>query len=164
MGRVIFFALTAFVFLGISGCSKDDSADIDFGIKGEWELVNWYSNEAIDLNGDGQASTDLYGQWDGCFKHSRLILQEENGNEVLLRYLGVDNKANCTPGIKHNDVITMGYTWSLRNKNLEFNGSDFVDSYPIKELTSKKMVLEGASFLVGSETTYTGGYLEFVKK
>ena len=71
MKKLYFFAS---IMLLLLGCKSDDDANITENISliGTWNLVAWYDTTARDINNDGNASTDLLSQWNGCKKHSKM--------------------------------------------------------------------------------------------
>lgn len=151
---------------------RPDPEDLDRSmansIYGLWKLDDWYDDMPKDINRDGQKSTDLFSQWNGCFKQSELVLSTDPSGKIV--YVGMGNNPKCQPGFEHGDFHNTQY-WELIEENgikyLRFIGDDTLDQYEIIELNSTTLILKGAGFLTCCDpdiSYYTGGYLRYVKK
>lgn len=164
---------TSFFFVIIAlllSCAGDDDSNstkkVDNNIIGSWKLVAWYDDIPRDLNDDGNYSRDLYAQWDGCKKQSKMVLYENQTGEII--YLGANNNPNCPPGFETNDLFSSG-DWSVDDPPIIFTliGDDYEDPYQIIELSETTLVLAGAGFITCCDPAisyYTGGYLEFERE
>jgi len=132
---------------------------------GNWKLVGWYDDIPRDIDKDGNQSTDLFSQWDGCKKQSVLILSEDHTGKII--YTGKINNPKCPPDFKKGSFFTTE-PWELTEENkLEFIGDDYYDSYEIIELNSNILILKGSSFITCCDSSisyFTGGYLKFKKE
>jgi hypothetical protein len=146
--------------------------DPDNLIIGKWKLVDWYNDTPLDINKDGNASTDLYSQWNGCFKHSTIEFFATL-KSAKVTYTGPNNNLRCPPNSRTNDFY---YTFPWRitnppwvisnNQILTFMGDDFLEEYEIIELSTITLILEGSYFLTCCDESisyYTGGFLKFIK-
>jgi hypothetical protein len=139
-------------------------------ILGKWKLEAWYNDTAIDIDKDGNASTDLMSQWNGCWKHSVLEFSEESEYAKII-YIGADNNPECHSGIKTNDFYHSP-PWRIRQTNyqkfseLVFQGDDYQDPYEILELSDETLILKNSGFLTCCNpdiSYYTKGYLKFIR-
>ena len=132
---------------------------------GSWELVGWYDEIPRDINKDGNQSTDLFTQWDGCKKQSVLILSEDYTSKVI--YTGEINNPKCPPNFKKGSFLSTA-NWEITDENiLKFIEDDYLDTYEIIELDSNILVLKGSSFMTCCDVDisyFTGGYLKFKKE
>jgi len=165
MKKLYFFTS---ILLLLLGCKSDDDANITENISliGTWNLVAWYDTTARDINNDGNASTDLLSQWNGCKKHSKMILREDHTGDVI--YTGPDNNPNCPQDFQTNDTFSTG-PWYTEEPPVIFTliGDDFEDPYYIVELSSTTLILQGAGFLTCCDpdiSYFTGGYLKFTRE
>ncbi len=158
---------TIFLFLG---CAKNSSSEIEGSIYGSWKLVNWYNEVPIDINGDGQESTNLFAQWNGCRKESIITLNDDGTS--LMVYTGADNNVNCPPDFRTGDSLG-NFSWQFEEdpatdiKSLVFVGDDYLDAYQIIELTKTKLIIERAGHWTCCDSSisyYTGGFLEFKRQ
>lgn len=137
-------------------------------IVGEWKLVSWYEDEPKDIDQDGNASTDLLSQWNGCRKNIHIHFKDDYWSETT--YTGPDSPVNC-PTYSNGDVIQR-MEWSLRDRGqseqaLEFIGSDYIDSYEIETLDATTLILKGAGFITCCDTDisyYDDGHLKFERQ
>ncbi len=159
-----------FILLLLLSCVKDDSssnnADGNISIVGTWRLIAWYDDIPRDLNDDGNYSRDLLNQWNGCKKHSAMVLNENRTGEII--YVGTNNNPNCPPGLQTNDFFATG-TWTVDEPPVIFTliGDDYEDPYEIVELSDTTLILAGSAFITCCDpdiSYYTGGYLEFVRE
>ena len=65
-----FIAMAAVALLSFS-CSDDDSNELVTSVEGTWTLTSFELNQALDINGDGTASTDMITE-SGCFGNSTI--------------------------------------------------------------------------------------------
>jgi len=163
MKKVIF----TFITLGILfSCNNDDNeSNSDIEIIGDWKLVGWYDDTPKDINNDGQESTDLFSQWDGCKKQSTLILSNDNTGKIV--YNGGIENTRCPTGFETGDFFTTE-PWKFDKINQTFTliGDDYLDSYEVIELSSGTLILKGAGFFTCCDSNisyYTDGYLKFEK-
>lgn len=158
------FLACAFFFIILNSCNKNSSIS-ENRIIGKWQLTEWYNDTPIDINNDGKKSTDLYAQWNGCYKHSTLILNSNFTTNIV--YTGKNNNLKCPPGLVSGDIFSI-QNWKLSEDNdLTFIGDDYLDSYEIIKLTSNVLILKGSGFLTCCDADisyYTGGYLKFKKE
>ena len=153
----------------VMSCTKGDdlpNAPEEITLTGNWKLVDWYDDTPQDINKDGQASIDLFSQWDGCKKQGTLVLAEDNTGKII--YTGANDNPKCPPGFITNDFFTTE-TWETDELFQEFIliGDDYDDTYEIMELTSETLILKGSGFFTCCDPAisyYTQGYLEFKKE
>ncbi len=161
------------LFLGLSllACQNDEGNTVIGGpqeatLVTTWRLVDWYTDEPIDINGDGNASTSLWDQWNGCRKHTLMELLSDQ--TTRLTYTGPNNNPKCPPGTQTNDSY-FWFPWDyVEDENtILFLSDDTAFSYQIVELTVNSLVLDGAGFLTCCDADisyHTDGYLRFVKE
>lgn len=157
---ILFLSIIALLY----SCNSDDNnPEPEAQISGNWKLTEWYDTEARDINGDGNASTDLLSQWNGCWKQSSVFLYGDFTSAKV--YLGESDNQYCFPNIKREIPYPyLPYRITGNNETLTFIGDDFNDSYPIIELTNETLVLKGSGFLTCCDESigyFTGGYLKF---
>lgn len=160
-----FTALTA--ALCLASCSDDDAPiNYENGLVGTWKVVAWYNDTPVDIDGDGTASTDLFAQWNGCYKTSTLTLNA-NGT-TNMTYTGLENNPTCWPGMQTNDSWDY-LPWQIDPADdeypytaLEFIGDDYYLGFEIEELTETTLVLRGAGLYVYDG--FTDGYLKFERQ
>ena len=161
--------LTLIVISLVFGCKNEDESIVqpqEVTIVGNWKLIEWFDDVPRDINNDGQSSTDLMSQWNGCKKQSTLVLSSDHTGKII--YNGENNNPRCPPGFETNDFFTTD-PWEIDDLNQELTliGSDYFDSYEIVELTSESLILKGAGFFTCCDATisyFTGGYLKFRKE
>lgn len=160
------FFLVTYCF-AITNCAyKQSLAKKISSIEGQWQLVAWYNDRPIDINGDGHASIDLYKQWDNCYKHSTLVLEQNPDYyyDALLVYTGKDNPINC-PDLKNNHISILQSRKYLPEENtLNFIYKYYIDTYNVITLNDSILVLESPNLLSYNNkepTKYTGGYIRF---
>lgn len=164
-----FLPFTLLLTLLMISCESDDKpADetASLSLEGNWILTGWYDTEPRDINNDGVVSTDLYSQWNGCKKHSKLILNEDGTGEII--YIGPDNNPNCPENFQTNDSFGSG-PWEVDDPPIIFSliGDDFVDSYIIESLTENELILQGSGFMTCCDESisyFTGGFLQFERE
>ena len=154
--------------LALFSCNSSDPDDDNstLSLVGDWELVDWYDDSPRDINGDGEATTDLWSQWDGCRKHTILTLMEDGTS--MITYTGPDDNPRCPPGRLTDHMFNIE-PWEVDEGNTEFTlvGDDTFDTYEIVEFTSDDLVLEGSGFLTCCDAFigyYTAGFLRFERK
>jgi len=139
--------------------------EIDTRLIGNWKLVDWYDDIPRDINNDGNLSTDLFSQWNGCKKQSTLILLEDHSGKII--YTGKINNPKCPTDYSSGSFFTTE-SWEITDENsLRFIGDDYYDTYEIIELNSNFLILKGSGFMTccDSDISYfTGGYLKFKKE
>ncbi|WP_172805184.1 lipocalin family protein [Aquiflexum balticum] len=142
---------------------NDDSSAL---IKGEWILEDWYDSVPRDINNDGEASNNLFSQWNGCKKQSVLFLLDDRTGKIV--YKGESNNPKCPPGFETNNFFRTGpWEYNEESQLLTFRGDDYLDSYSVIELSPNTLVLKGSGFLTccdASISYFTGGYLKFRKE
>jgi len=161
--------MIVFLLTVVFSCGNDDESndqDLNESIIGNWKLVEWYDDIPRDINNDGNATTDLFSQWDGCKKQSTLVLFEDNTGRIV--YNGENNNPRCPSGFETNDFFTIE-PWELDESNNKFilAGDDTIDEYEIVTLNSETLILEGAGFYSccdASISYFTDGYLKFEKE
>lgn len=130
---------------------------------GIWKLVDWYNEVPIDINGNGDETTDLFSQWDGCRKQSLLVLSEDGTTEIV--YIGENDNPKCPSGFETNDSYSIEpWSYDEQDQSLIFTGDDYIDSYSIIELSDHTLVLDGSGFITCCDFNidyYTGGFLKF---
>lgn len=168
MKRIFFFLIVTWV---LNSCTNQDERPLilekieagDGSIFGNWKLVDWFDEVPRDINGDGQESMDLFSQWNGCGKHTILVLRRDYSGRRI--YIGPNDNPKCPPGTRTNHSSpTLPWKLDENMQRLTFIGSDFFDSYEIVELTTETLILEGAGFLSCCDediSYFTGGYLRF---
>lgn len=143
--------------------NDDDRKETEANIVASWKLVDWYDTEPRDINNDGNASTDLYSQWNGCFKQSTLVLYDDGSARKV--YTGPNNNSKCPPDFQTGDFhTTEPWEISETEQTLTFFGDDYLDVYEIMEMTSTELILAGSGFLTCCDediSFFTGGYLKF---
>jgi len=152
-----------FILLVLNGCSNNSSVSQE-EIFGSWKLIDWFDDKPIDINKDGQASTDLFSQWDGCKKQSILIMDKDFSGRIV--YTGPQDNIKCPPGFQTGDVFDTE-PWTFENGVLTFIGDDYFDSYEIITLSSSTLILRGAGQWTCCDPAisyYTGGYLRFSRR
>jgi len=161
------YLLPILCFFVLLSCKNDDNSESngEVTLLATWKLIDWYDLEARDINGDGTASTNLFDQWNGCKKQSLLTLLEQGESNFI--YTGQPDNDRCRPGMQTFDSFGLE-PWELTNNGMELQliGDDYFDTYRITELTSDKLVLEGAGFMTCCDESisyFTGGYLVFEK-
>lgn len=158
-----------FLLLLFTACQSDDTTKAESSLpslSGTWLLVGWYDEEPRDINNDGVASTNLFDQWNGCKKHSKLILNGNGMGEII--YTGPENNPNCPNDFHTNDSFGAG-PWEVDDPPIIFSliGDDFVDSYIIESLTAEELVLQGSGFITCCDESisyFTGGFLRFERE
>lgn len=149
--------------LVLNGCSNNsNTAEVE--IFGSWKLIDWYNDNPMDLNQDGQVSTDLFSQWDGCKKQSILVLERDFSGRIV--YTGAQDNLNCPPGFQSGDFFNTE-PWKLDDGVLTFIGDDYFDSYDIITLNRNTLVLSGSGQWTCCDPSisfYTGGYLKFSRE
>jgi hypothetical protein len=168
------FMKKLFTFLFISllflGCKSDDDSveeqEQQLEIIGQWRLVDWYDDVPRDINGDGNASTDLYSQWNGCRKGNILVLKDDFTANLV--YTGPNNNPKCPTGMETNDSFAIEpWYYDSNYEELVFMGSDYLDSYQIMELSVTTLVLKGSGFFTCCDpdiSYFTDGYLKFQRE
>ena len=159
-----------FISLLFLGCKSDDNDNVEeqgqLAIIGNWRLVDWYDDVPRDINGDGNASTDLYSQWNGCRKGNILVLKEDFTTRLI--YTGTNNNPKCPPGLETNDTFTIEpWYYDSSYEELVFMGSDYLDSYEIMELNDTTLVLKGSGIFTCCDpdiSYFTDGYLKFQRE
>lgn len=157
--------MVAFTF----GCQDDDEANNqnnEISIIGNWKLIDWFNDTPEDINNDGEESTDLFSQWNGCKKQSTLILSSNNTGKIV--YNGENENPKCPSGFETDDFFSIE-PWEFDELNQTFTliGDDYLDSYDVIELSTETLILEGARFFTCCDSEisyYTGGYLEFERE
>ncbi|WP_299442397.1 lipocalin family protein [uncultured Aquimarina sp.] len=151
------------------GCKNDDESDNqnnEISIIGNWKLIDWYDDTPKDINNDGEESTDLFSQWNGCRKQSTLILSNDNTGKIV--YNGGNNNPKCPPGFDTDDFFpTHPWTFDELNQTFTLMAYDYSDSYEIIELSSEILILKGSGFFTCCDSEisyYTGGYLKFERE
>jgi hypothetical protein len=167
-----FFATIAAAF-ALTGCSDPDNNSFtpEQLLVGRWKLETWYSDTPVDIDNDGTASTDLYSQWDGCYKNSEIKFNADMSTTIT--YTGPENNPSCPPGLIATDNWA-GLPWYVEpatadspNGTIVFTGSDYLESYPIVRLTDTDLIIKGAGLLVNGDAStsyYTDGYLKFTRE
>lgn len=159
------------IILVFSSCSNDDGNDPaadninEPALIANWRLVDWYSEVPIDINNDGNASTNLWDQWNGCHKFSILILNENGTSNI--QYTGPANNPKCPPGHETDEVYEY-LNWFLSDNDtvLNFDLDDVSDTHEIIELSTENLVLKNAGSFSCCDSEinyYTDGYLVFEK-
>lgn len=87
-----FIAIAAVALLGFSCSDDDNSTVLTTSVEGTWTLTSFELNEAIDLNDDGTASTDMIAE-SGCFSNSAITFNDDNTATVSFEELDI----NVTP-------------------------------------------------------------------
>lgn len=148
-----------------SDCNKhmEDLSQNTPTIFGSWKLIDWYDEDPRDINQDGNASTDLFSQWNGCKKEGVLILEKDFTGKIV--YLGKNENPKCPPGFSTNDSFALE-PWEIdkEGKYFTLNGDDYSDSYEIIDLTHDMLILKGSGFFTCCDPAisyYTGGFLKF---
>jgi hypothetical protein len=139
--------------------------DPDNLIIGKWKLVDWYNDTPLDINKDGNASTDLYSQWNGCKKHS-IIEFSATLKYAKIIYTGPNNNLRCPPNFSTNDFFPTEPWEITNNQTLSFIGDDYYDRYEIIELSTTTLVLKRSGLFTCCDeyiSYYTGGFLKFIK-
>ncbi len=157
--------LLIIILIFLFSCNDDDNSVPTVSIIGNWKLIDWYDDTPQDINNDGQASTNLFSQWNGCKKQSKLVLTSDNLGKII--YTGESNNPKCPNGFEANDFFTTE-TWRTDdlNQNFILIGDDYLDTYGIIELTLETLILKGSGFFTCCDSEisyYTGGYLKFEK-
>lgn len=146
------------------GCQIDDEPTN--AIIGNWKLIDWYDETPKDINNNGEESTDLFSQWNGCKKQSTLILSKDNTGRIV--YNGENKNTKCPPGFETNDFFpTEPWKFDERIQTFTLIGDDYLDSYEVIELTTETLILKGAGFFTCCDpeiSYYTGGYLKFERE
>jgi len=166
-----FFA--ALIIAALAGCSDPDNNGFtqEQMLVGTWKLDAWYSDTPQDIDNDGNASTDLLSQWNGCYKYSTVQFSADMSSSIT--YIGPESNPKCPPGLLPNDNYN-GLPWYIDNSYAEypngeiiFTGSDYLESYEIVRLTDTDLIIKGAGLLVNAEpdnSYYTDGYLRFTRE
>ncbi|NER11788.1 Lipocalin-like domain-containing protein [Muriicola jejuensis] len=147
----------------LNSCSNTTNTDQD-EIFGSWKLIAWYDDNPIDINQDGQASTDLFSQWNGCKKQSILVLENDYSGRII--YTGPGDNDKCPPGFQTGNIFNTE-PWKLENGVLVFIGDDYFDSYEIITLNKNTLVLKGSGQWTCCDpeiSYYTDGYLQFSRQ
>lgn len=166
MKRLMLIPLLAIMLFS---CNNEEASNqtIEESIIGSWKLVDWYDDVPRDINNDGQASTDLYSQWNGCKKQSIFILSSDHTGKIV--YIGDNNNPNCPNGFESNSSYFPTHPWEINEEDLSlvFMGDDFNDVYDIVELNSNTLILRRSGFFTccNADISYfTGGFLQFEKE
>jgi hypothetical protein len=161
----LIIVMIAFTF----GCQNDDepnNQNNEISIIGNWKLIDWYDDTPKDINNDGEESTDLFSQWNGCKKQSTLILLNDNTGKIV--YNGENDNPKCPPGFETDDFFsTEPWEFDELNQTFTLIGDDYFDSYVIIELSAETLILEGARFYTCCDSEisyYTNGYLKFERE
>lgn len=114
--KKVFFA-AALIGLTFAACSDDDDqATVNASVDGTWKLTGFTLDEAVDLNNDGNESTNLIAET-GCYNNSNLTFMSNNQASLTLQELDVEiigegNTAtvdiDCLPA----DTVTGNYSVS----------------------------------------------------
>ena len=151
------------LILTIPGC-EDEQPEYEarFLLPGQWQLTDWYDDEEVDINNDGQASVNLYSQWDGCSKNVRINFRADN-DFYTSNYGNPDNPSCTTLNVNEGSINR----WQLLNENtVLLTGDNFTREYEIVTLEDELLIIRGADLLVNTTDTpsnYNGGYLRFAR-
>jgi len=93
MKKVLFAA--ALIGLTLISCGDDDSnpTTVNASIDGTWKLTGFTLDNAIDLNGDGVASTDMVNETD-CYSNSELVFTSATEVSLMLEGLDIEVSGN----------------------------------------------------------------------
>ena len=157
------YSTILFILLVLYSCSSNTNTD-QAEIFGSWKLVYWFADNPIDINQNGQASTDLFSQWNGCKKQSILVMENDFSGRIV--YTGAGDNVKCPPGFQTGDEF-ITEPWKLENGVLTFIGDDYLDSYEVITLNRNTLVLRGAGQWTCCDpdiSYYTDGYLRFSRQ
>lgn len=159
-----FMLALALLMLAVSCNDDDKKPNNDSPIFGEWRLTGWYDDTPKDIDSDGNASTDLYLQWNGCYKHNHLEINSNNTFRNI--YKGNPENANCNTG--QLTVMPSPCQIKQNSNSTEFIivGDDYFDSYNVVQADDTTLVLEGSGLMTCCNSEigyYTGGYLKFTR-
>ncbi|MFL9844388.1 hypothetical protein [Flavobacterium rhizosphaerae] len=168
MKKIFSLLILSFLFMG---CNNDDTKKQEYGnhpsmLVGQWKLVGWYSDEPLDINNDGEASTNLYSQWNGCNKNNILVLNADGTSQMMV--LGNPENSDCI--IFHDNYEYL--PWYTENINdpafftLTFMGDDYNITNQIVQMSGTLLTLKDSGFLTCCDpgiSNFTGGYLKFEK-
>ena len=150
--------LLTMCFWSLSGQNKEAP------LLGSWELIGWYDDIPRDINSDGNPSTDLFSQWEGCKKESILVLNKDGSGSII--YTGPNDNPKCPPGFQSGSRFNIP-PWKAEERNLILSGSDHDEIYQIVELTASELVLKGSGIMTCCDpgiSWFNGGYLKFRRK
>lgn len=74
MKKVLLFATMAAV---MASCSDDDSNNTSTGLTGTWKVTSLTSGVPLDINMDGNATTNLIGET-GCYGNTKIVFGANN--------------------------------------------------------------------------------------
>ncbi len=133
-------------------CKKDDNKPdrLDLLVEKNWRLTALTIDPSIDWFGNGTLVTNIYAQLNNCDRDD-LYIFERNGVYKL-----DEGPTKCSP----NDPQTITGTWTFNPDKtvITVNITGGSNSYTIKELESKRMVLEYQERFGGVTYTLTGTY------
>lgn len=93
-------AIAAVALLGFS-CSDDNSNELVTSVEGTWTLTSFELNQALDINGDGTASTDMIAE-SGCFGNSTITFN--NDDTATVNFEEIDVTLDPIEGTNEYDI------------------------------------------------------------
>lgn len=140
MKKNIYVLLAVATILPLASCEKGynggNGKEREAALVGNWALMSGEINPAIDWNGDGQSSTDLFAEWD--LYDTDDIFAFGKDNEFVL-YKGTHQCDDADT--KFEDI------YLLREDNTEIYLVENELTYRIIKLTSENLVLESEDWL-----------------
>lgn len=104
MKKLVFSLLAIFTLVFTSCSSDDDNNNNSTTVEGTWKLTAWSVEDAIDINNDGTANTNLLTEMN-CYNNENLVFSGSN----VVTYVG-DSYADITFDI---DASTNAYTYTV---------------------------------------------------
>ncbi|WP_188619959.1 lipocalin family protein [Flavobacterium suaedae] len=124
-----FIAMAALAMLVFS-CSDDDTNEVTTSVEGTWMLTSFELNQGLDINGDGEATTDMIAESE-CFGNSTITFN--NDDTATVNFEEIDIEIEQIEGTNDYDITVecLGstaqetiYTVSGDNTSLTFQYED----------------------------------------
>lgn len=122
-------ALAAVAILSFSCNDDDGTALTDESFDGTWTLTSFELNEAIDLNDDGTASTDIIAE-SSCFNNSTITFDSETNAILNFEELDIDIQVvNGTDNEFEYSVQSLGATSEIATYTVDGNTATVTFDY-----------------------------------
>lgn len=144
------------IILSFWSCNNDDDAiigaDRETALLGQWDYAAINADRNVDLNGDGQSHTDLFGTQElrQCIKDN-VTTFTETGPSGKPEYSVTENSLACDENGSFDFVEQDNWNLSSDNSEILFENRD---PFRIVELTRNRLVVDtddevdGSAFII----------------